>query len=162
MIGSMIPSAVVVPQPDEVSVQASPSHKRRQSSREHDTSKRPRLDSVISQQSLDGRTPEKAGSPLRPKFPVVGTGAVEERKRGQRLFGALLGTLSQSSAKPAHRRRDEIERRQQDKLRQKDEDFAEAKKKQRDKLDEARRAEQKIWNEQAVRSLAFISKWVAF
>jgi pinin/SDK/memA/ protein conserved region len=81
---------------------------------------------------------------------VIGSGAAEERKRGQRLFGALLGTLSQTSAKPAHRRRDEIEKRQQDKLRQKDEELADEKRKKRQELDALRRKEQQLWDKQGV------------
>jgi len=89
-----------------------------------------------------------AMSPPRRKSSVIGSGAAEERKRGQRLFGALLGTLSQTSAKPAHRRRDEIEKRQQDKLRQKDEELADEKRKKRQELDALRRKEQQLWDKQ--------------
>lgn len=90
-------------------------------------------------------------SPPRRKSSAIGTGAAEERKRGQRLFGALLGTLSQTSAKPAHRKRDEIEKRQQEKLKQKDEEVAEEKRKAREKLDVLRREEQKVWDKQGMR-----------
>jgi hypothetical protein len=38
----------------------------------------------------------------------------EDRKRGQRLFGGLLGTLSQSSSSAAQRRRADIEKKQQE------------------------------------------------
>jgi hypothetical protein len=89
-------------------------------------------------------------SPPRRKSSTIGSGAAEERKRGQRLFGALLGTLSQTSAKPAHRRRDEIEKRQQDKLRQKDEELADEKRRKREELDAVRRKEQKAWDRQSV------------
>lgn len=43
---------------------------------------------------------------------------VEERKRGQRLFGGLLSTLSQSSSNGQQKRRQEIEKRQQEKAKQ--------------------------------------------
>ena len=145
----MIASAVVVPEPENIPQASTPSLKRRQSSIDLEASKRPRLDTQASPNSNDAPSPP-AMSPPRRKASAIGSGAVEERKRGQRLFGALLGTLSQTSAKPAHRKRDEIERRQQEKLRQKDEDLAEEKRKAREKLDAVRREEQKVWNRQGV------------
>src|SRR2546421_1344950 len=150
-MSNMIASAVVVPEPDNLPNQNTPSLKRRQSSPDSESSKRPRLDTETSQRSNDDRSPTLAMSPPRRKSSVIGSGAAEERKRGQRLFGALLGTLSQSSAKPAHRRRDEIEKRQQDKLRQKDEELAVEKRKKREELDAVRREEQKAWDKQSVR-----------
>jgi hypothetical protein len=42
----------------------------------------------------------------------------EEKKRGKRLFGGLLSTLSQTKPNPQHQRRQEIERRQQERLQQ--------------------------------------------
>ncbi len=150
-MSNMIASAVVVPEPETVTRQTSPSLKRRQSSFDSETSKRPRLDTQTSQHSNDdARSPTSAMSPPRRKASAVGSGAAEERKRGQRLFGALLGTLSQPSAKSAHRKRDEIEKRQQEKLRQRDEELAEEKRKVRKKLDAARSVEQKVWNKQGV------------
>ena len=148
----MIASAVVVPEPENLPNHQSPSLKRRQSSLDSESSKRPRLDTRTSQQFSDDRSPTLASSPPRRKPSVIGSGAAEERKRGQRLFGALLGTLSQTSAKPAHRRRDEIEKRQQDKLRQKDEELADEKRRKREQLDAVRRKEQKIWDQQGVRN----------
>jgi len=151
-MSNMIASAVVVPEQENVTRQTSPSLKRRQSSLDSETSKRPRLDTQTSQYSNDdARSPTSAMSPPRRKSSAIGNGAAEERKRGQRLFGALLGTLSQTSPKPAHRRRDEIEKRQQEKLRQKDEELAEEKRNAREKLDAVRREEQKAWNEQGMR-----------
>ena len=147
----MIASAVVVPEPENLPKQTSPSLKRRQSSLDSESSKRPRLDTRTSQYSNDDRSPTSAMSPPRRKSSAIGSGAAEERKRGQRLFGALLGTLSQTSAKPAHRRRDEIEKRQQDKLRQKDEELADEKRRKREELDAVRRKEQKVWDRQGVR-----------
>jgi hypothetical protein len=63
---------------------------------------------------------------------------VEERKRGQRLFGGLLSTLSQSTPNGQQKRRLEIEKRQQEKA------------KQQKAADEVRRAE-KLANLKAVR-----------
>jgi hypothetical protein len=150
-MSNMIASAVVVPEPESLPKPPSPSLKRRQSSLDSESSKRPRLDTQTSQRSSDDRSPTAAMSPPpRRKCSAIGSGAAEERKRGQRLFGALLGTLSQTSAKPAHRRRDEIEKRQQDKLRQKDEELADEKRRKREELDAVRRKEQKVWHRQGV------------
>jgi hypothetical protein len=151
-MSNMIASAVVVPEPESFPQPPSPSLKRRQSSLDSESSKRPRLDTQSSQPSSDNRSPTLAMSPPAPrrKSSAMGSGAAEERKRGQRLFGALLGTLSQTSAKPAHRRRDEIDKRQQDKLRQKDEELADEKRRKREELDAVRRKEQKVWDRQGV------------
>jgi len=75
---------------------------------------------------------------------------MEERKRGQRLFGALLGTLSQSSSSTAQKRRSDIEKKQQAKLKLQAEEHDEAKKQKLDALMEARRREQRIFDKQSV------------
>ncbi|KAK2748175.1 hypothetical protein FQN57_001300 [Myotisia sp. PD_48] len=49
---------------------------------------------------------------------------IDERKRGRRLFGALLGTLSQGSSS-AQRRRSEIDRKQQAKLKLQEKEYDE-------------------------------------
>ena len=74
----------------------------------------------------------------------------EERKRGQRLFGGLLGTLSQGSNSTAQRRRADIERRQQDKLKLQDEEYDGLKKKRRDERVAIRKKEQRIYGEESV------------
>ena len=74
----------------------------------------------------------------------------EERKRGQRLFGALLGTLSQGSNSAAQRRRADIEQRQQDKLKLQDEEYDELMKKRRDERVAIRKKEQRIYEEESV------------
>ncbi|THC97840.1 hypothetical protein EYZ11_002693 [Aspergillus tanneri] len=76
----------------------------------------------------------------------------EERKRGQRLFGALLGTLSQSSNSAAQKRRADIEKRQQDKLKLQDEEYDELKRKRRDERAAIRKKEQIIYDEEAMRT----------
>lgn len=77
-------------------------------------------------------------------------GQLEERKRGQRLFGALLGTLSQSSSSTAQKRRTEIERKQQAKLRLQAEEHDEQKKQRMESLMAVRRKEQKKYDKQSV------------
>ncbi|KAH7065901.1 pinin/SDK/memA/ protein conserved region-domain-containing protein [Paraphoma chrysanthemicola] len=95
-----IASAVVLP--DEPLPPASPpngSHKRRQSSVTEETSKRPRLDGGEATNGRQGSTEVK---PVR-----------RERGRERRLFGAVLGALSQApSTTAAQKRRSEIEKRQ--------------------------------------------------
>lgn len=81
------------------------------------------------------------------------SGQMEERKRGQRLFGALLSTLSQSSSSTAQKRRTDIEKKQQAKLKLQAEEYDEEKKLRLEALMEVRRREQKKYNKQSVRFL---------
>ncbi|KAL9612778.1 MAG: hypothetical protein Q9167_002663 [Letrouitia subvulpina] len=78
------------------------------------------------------------------------SGQLEERKRGQRLFGALLGTLSQSSSSAAQKRRTDIERKQQAKLKLQAEEYDEQKKQRLEALTATRRKEQKIYDKQSM------------
>lgn len=75
---------------------------------------------------------------------------MEERKRGQRLFGALLGTLSQSSSSTAQKRRTDIEKKQQAKLKLQADEYDEKKKQRLEALVAVRRREQKKFDEQSV------------
>lgn len=75
---------------------------------------------------------------------------MEERKRGQRLFGALLGTLSQSSSSTAQKRRTDIEKKQQAKLKLQADEYDEKKKQRLEALMAVRRREQKKFDEQSV------------
>lgn len=126
-----IASAVVLP--EELIAPASPplSHKRRQSSVSDDHAKRPRLGSADEVDIRRGPVTE-----TKPTVPVR-----RERGRERRLFGAVLGALSQNSATAAQKRRSEIEKRQyaQRKL---DDEEGEQRKAQR----AARRKEQR-WKE---------------
>ena len=145
----MISSAVVIPeQPSPIKEELpSPSLKRRQSSQSIETNKRPRIDSSNGSVSHGSPPPPSAMSPPRRKSSLF-TGA-EEKKRGQRLFGGLLGTLSQTSSKPNHRKRDEIEKRQQDRLRRDVEEREKETKRRKEELDRTRRAEQEVWDRQS-------------
>ena len=134
----------------EVEPPKSPTTKRRQSSVSNSTAKRPRL-------SLDARSrspsaihespksikPDEHALPEKdqardPNQERRKSSVVEERKRGQRLFGGLLSTLSQSTPNGQQKRRLEIEKRQQEKA------------KQQKAADEVRRAE-KLANLKAIR-----------
>lgn len=133
-------SAVALPEP------LSPeSGLKRKSSISNADRKRRRLSSQedhISSQVFD-HTGER--NPIR-----RGGGRTEDRKRGQRLFGALLGTLSQSSSTPSQKRREDIEKRQQAKLKQQEEEYDELKRKKREELISARRKEQRLYEKEAV------------
>jgi hypothetical protein len=156
----MISSAVIVPQgaptsPTESERQlepASPSLKRRQSCEPSSPdNKRPRLDTSSSTgpptNATSPPTSAVAASPPRRKS-AIASGA-EEKKRGQRLFGGLLSTLSQSkSAHPSSKKRDEIELRQRERLKRDAEERAEDERRKREELDARRRIEQVRWEKQ--------------
>ncbi len=156
----MISSAVIIPEPEDVS-HASPPRKRRQSSESYDSSyKRPRLESQASKDSDGYSVPQSATSPPRRKPSITGSGAVEERKRGQRLFGALLGTLSQSSTTTAQKRRADIEKKRLGKVHERNEELEDEKRRKREQLDTVRRNEQKIWEAQSVNSFSTVNRTV--
>ena len=152
-----VASAVVLPEPSEIVAQPEPpSLKRRQSSIESNSAKRPRLStSERWAQERDSRSPpppqDGHSSDNRRRSSVRGGGAVEERKRGQRLFGAILGTLAQTSPSAGQRRRAEIEKKQQVKLLQKDEEGEVHKRQRRNELLAVRRREQRVWDEEGMR-----------
>ena len=154
----MIYSAVAIPEhplnqlpstDDQSTAPSSPTLKRRlSSSPSPEAPKRPRLDTDHtngSQQSLPSST-TAASPPQRKPSSVT---PVEEKKRNQRLFGGLLSTLSQtSSTKPQHRRRDEVEARQRERLRKDTEEREAEARRRKSEIDERRREEQKRWDEE--------------
>ncbi|KAJ0107597.1 hypothetical protein J7T55_007787 [Diaporthe amygdali] len=76
----------------------------------------------------------------------------EEKKRGRRLFGGLLSTLSQTTANSQQKRRLEIEKKQQEKaVKQKTEDDKRRTEKLA-RLDKVRRIEQVRFDEQVMRT----------
>jgi hypothetical protein len=78
------------------------------------------------------------------------SGKNEERNRGKRMFGALLGALSQSGSSAAQKRRADIEKRQQAKLKQISDDATLREREQLEKLKQRRRTEQWKFDEQSV------------
>lgn len=111
-----IASAVVLPEPDDAPPPAaSPSNalKRRQSSvaddAPGDSAKRVRTNG---EDANDDNADE--GKPAAPKR--------RERGRERRLFGAVLGALSQAPTTAGQKRRSEIEKRQAAQRRQEDEE----------------------------------------
>lgn len=155
---SMILSVVVVPETAESpspSRAASPANgtKRRHSSVSEQGGKRPRLSTEESngyrRESITSSTaPERKAERRRSGQTEVNA---VERKRGQRLFGAMLGALSQRSPTTAQKRRADIEKKQQDKLKQQAEEFNQMKRERREKLLAMRREEQKKFDEESVR-----------
>ena len=79
-------------------------------------------------------------------------GQVEERKRSRRLFGALIGTLSQTSTKStaAQRRRADIEQKQQTKLKLQAEELDQERLKRLEAVMRVRRREQRKFDDQSV------------
>ncbi|KAG5922326.1 hypothetical protein E4U61_005434 [Claviceps capensis] len=75
----------------------------------------------------------------------------EEKKRGKRLFGGLLSTLSQTSTTSQHKRRQEIERRQQERIQKQREQDDQKRAEKLSKVREARLVEQIDFQEQVMR-----------
>ncbi|KAL7776492.1 hypothetical protein CFE70_006908 [Pyrenophora teres f. teres 0-1] len=127
----LIASAVVIP--DELAVPASPvsGQKRRQESVSEDSEKRPRLDQDAPGNERRDSIKDTKPAPVR-----------REKGRERRLFGAVLGALSQNTATTAQRRRNDFEKRQFAQRRQDDQE-SEQRKAER----VARRKEQR-WREQ--------------
>jgi hypothetical protein len=84
------------------------------------------------------------------------TGREEERKRGQRMMGALLGALGGAGSRGAgagvQKRRAEIEKRAQAKLKQLDEEGRKKEKETTELIRRRRRREQWIVDEQTMRT----------
>lgn len=153
MLYRTLASAVAVP--DQDSLLQSPDHpaKRRKSSVSEHEPKRRRLSAQHegSPQSQPRRPSSPAPEPEHPteKRPVR-RGREDERKRGQRLFGGLLGTLSQGSASAAQKRRADIEKKQQEKLKSQDDEYDGLKKRRKERRDAIRRRETPFYEREAV------------
>jgi hypothetical protein len=161
---SPISSAVILPVEPEAP--NSPRPKRRQSSTSADpSSKRPRFshdgspgsptalraspaaESIKQEQDIKQEPGEKAKdlNQERRKSSVQ-----EERKRGQRLFGGLLSTLSQSTPNGQQKRRLEIEKRQAEKAQQQKHDDEVRRAEKLVNLKKIRKAEQIKFDEESV------------
>lgn len=140
-----IASAVMLPEPQEPEQQPpclSPTHKRRQSSISEQDAKRQRTDSIDANAGRQGPIAAKPHAAAPPR---------KERGRERRLFGAALGALSQNSATAAHKRRVEIEKRQQAQ-RKIDEQESEQRKLEREGQRRAQRQkEQKLFEKDSMR-----------
>ncbi|PWW79551.1 hypothetical protein C7212DRAFT_310492 [Tuber magnatum] len=132
-----IASAVVVPS-DE-----SPRHKRRQSS-SPEAAKRARIEANL--------TPEKTT--------IKDTSKDEEKRRGRRLFGALLGTIgkfqadnSSVRARNSAVKRREVEAKLQEKLKAQTEEIDEKLKREDEGINHRKMVEQRQFDERAVGNL---------
>jgi hypothetical protein len=74
----------------------------------------------------------------------------EEKRRGKRLFGGLLSTLSQTSGSVQQKRRLEIERKQQERLQKQNIEEDKLREEKRLRLTEIRRGEQIAFDEEVV------------
>lgn len=66
------------------------------------------------------------------------------------MFGGLIGTLSQTSSSEAQKRRADIEKRQQEKLKSQDDEYDGLKKKRRERRDFIRKKETPFYEREAV------------
>lgn len=173
-----IVSTVIVPSEEGAGTPPGRPAKRRQSSLSPESTKRARLnhDSSIKHEDGEGgelqhgpadiiaeeKTKVKAESddessrPSR-RPPRRATGKDEERKRGKRLFGALLGTIGkfQQDSSSARSRTSAVKRREaeakiQERLKQQTEEIDERRKKQDQDISLKRRMEQREFDERAV------------
>ncbi|KAH9204333.1 pinin/SDK/memA/ protein conserved region-domain-containing protein [Leptodontidium sp. 2 PMI_412] len=153
-----IASAVVIPEAEALTAPL----KRRQSSASDSTSKRPRLSLDASSHSpptlRDSPQPIESSKPEPEVKPEDGaqnrrkSSVQEEKKRGQRLFGGLISTLSQSTPNGQQKRRLEIEKRQQEKVKQQKEADEARRREKLANLKAVRRAEQIVYDEAEMRT----------
>lgn len=147
-------SAVALPEPDTIQQPRDITTKRRNSSITDHDSKRRRLSADGDASPHAQRRPSQS-SPVereRPdeRKPAPRGRKEDERKRGQRLFGGLLGTLSQSSTSAAQKRRADIEKRQQDKLKNQAEEFDGRQSRRKERREAIRKKEMPFYEREAV------------
>lgn len=147
---------MILPESNEQPHSPLDSAKRRKSSISEQSAKRPRLNHGESDHGHDVAL--SAPARVDRASDRRKSGQMEDRKRGQRLFGALLGTLSQSSSSTAQKRRTDIERKQQAKLKLQADEFDEKKKQRLDAIMKVRRLEQKKYLKQSVSPGTSISR----
>ncbi|KAK2794906.1 hypothetical protein FQN50_009830 [Emmonsiellopsis sp. PD_5] len=158
MADGVIASAVALPEPEENVDPSDNRLKRRQSPSGDNESKRRRLSADTQTEPARNPPSSPASATTNKPAPAAAdgrgsrrkSGVTEERKRGQRLFGALLGTLSQSSSTAAQKRRADIEKKQQAKLKMQDQEYNELTRKKHEDLLAMRREEQRIYDKQSM------------
>ncbi|KAK6074426.1 pinin sdk mema domain protein [Seiridium cupressi] len=87
------------------------------------------------------------GPVISPSLDRRQSASVEEKKRGKRLFGGLLSTLSQTNKSSSQKKRHEIERKQQARVSQQKAEDDKHREERLAKLKAVRRQEQIEWEE---------------
>jgi len=133
-----------------------------------DSPKQPRHDRSSRSPSLRRRRPSSSHENRRPSYsreeqqPIRRPSAtLEDKKRGKRLFGGLLSTLSQSNANSQQKRRQEIEKRQQERLHQQKAEDDQKREEKRARLHRIRMAEQMDFEARVMRSKHSKMMWQA-
>lgn len=152
-----LPEPAPAPEREQTAPQ-SPSAKRRQSSDDEQPTKRPRISEEPNATSPTTQTSPKVkleDTPVEKKpsdsnQDLRKSRAQEEKKRGQRLFGGLLSTLSQSTPNGQQKRRQEIEKRQQERAKQQKAEDEIQRARKREDLVATRKAEQIKFDEASV------------
>lgn len=125
----------------------SPKERRPYDSRRRDSSSPPRRperrDSEVSRRESVAVPPKDRNS--RNSF------SQEDKKRGKRLFGGLLSTLSQTTSNSQQKRRQEVEKRQQERAAKQRVEDDKRRSEKLAKLDKIRKIEQVRFDEQVVR-----------
>lgn len=96
---------------------------------------------------------ESADKPSEPSNARRKSSTVNEKDRSRRLFGGLLGSLSQKGDSRTAKRRQEIESRKKAELQQQDDQNLEDKQKRLEELAEKRRRVKKRMDEETVSGL---------
>lgn len=106
--------------------------------------------------NIKAESDDESSRPSR-RPPGKAAGKEEERKRGKRLFGALLGTIgkfqqdsSSARARNSAVKRREVEAKLQEKLKQQTDEIDERRKKEDQNINLRRRMEQREFDERAV------------
>ena len=141
----IVASAAVLPEAVEEEHSSPIPSKRKLSSASVEDTKRRRLSQNAIPEIIHETTPQAPRSSGKST-----SRETDERKRGKRLFGALLGTLGQNSSSTAQKRRADIERKQREKLKVQAEEDDEKKRLQLDALLESRRLEQELYDQRSV------------
>lgn len=102
---------------------------------------------------------DSTDKPTEPSNARRKSSAVNEKDRSRRLFGGLLGSLSQKGDSRTAKRRQEIESRKKAELQQQDDQNLEDKQKRLEELAEKRRRVKKRMDEETVSVLERVRDW---
>ncbi|KAJ5894737.1 hypothetical protein N7495_006428 [Penicillium taxi] len=142
-------SAVAIPDPSSIRQSTEVPSKRRNPSITDHESKRRRHSSQSDQASHPDLRVSLSAPQNMEKRPVRKVGPSDDRDRSRRLFGGLLGTLSGTSTSASQKRRADIQKRQQEKLKSQVDEFDKQRKERRNLI---RRAESPFYAREAMRT----------